>query len=111
MNQNLLNKNFQHTDVRLFYWFLVSLRFVWLNSSVNGRIPFVADFTKSDVKVVSSHFVYMRVTTVFTFISYEWSDLAQLYSLFYPHANSLTDVSITPVLHMLTLRDPVLCAH
>jgi hypothetical protein len=39
------------------------------------------------------------------------SDLAQLYSLFYPHVNSLTDVFITPVLHMLTLWDPILCAH
>jgi hypothetical protein len=49
----------------------------------------------------------MRVTTVFTPISYEWSDIAQLYSIFYPHVNSLTDVSITPVLHMLTLWDPI----
>jgi hypothetical protein len=53
----------------------------------------------------------MRIATVFTPITYEWSDLPQLYSLFYPHVNSLTAVSITPVLHMLTLWDPILCAH
>jgi hypothetical protein len=62
-------------------------------------------------RLTRSYFVYMRVTTVFTPISYEWSDLAQLYSLFCPNVNNLTDVSITPVLHMLTLWDPILCAH
>jgi hypothetical protein len=62
-------------------------------------------------RLTDTYFVYMRVTTVFTPLSYESSDLAQLYSLFYPHVNSLTAVSITPVLHMLTVWDPILCAH
>jgi hypothetical protein len=62
-------------------------------------------------RLTDTYCVYMHVTTDFTPITYERSDLAQLYSLFYPHVNSLTDVSITPALHMFTLWDPILCAH
>jgi hypothetical protein len=52
-------------------------------------------------RLTDTYCVYMPITTVFKPVTYERSDLTQLYSLFYPHVNSLTDVSITPVLRIL----------
>jgi hypothetical protein len=53
-------------------------------------------------RLSDTYFVYMRVTAVYTPITYGWPDLAQLYSLFYPHVNSVTAVSITTALRMLS---------